>query len=207
MAQTNGLTSDVRPFAIPNYLALKIARRSRDPHVRHHAFDEAVFRTEPGQLYQFAEQLTLVLGAHQALAAIREVHGARRAEQAGGPELDLVGREVRGHNRFKHCPSYGPGAGAVSLPGMLEIAPQLITSAVDIGLYGAERQVEHLRDFLVAMTLDVAQQDTGAVFGTQPGDRQLDGAAELAGDDGVERALVLGRDGERRRLHGVRGQR
>jgi len=47
---------------------------------------------------------------------------------------------------------------------------QLVPGAVDIGLYGAERQVQRRSDLLVGPPLDVPQHDAGSVLGAQAGD-------------------------------------
>jgi hypothetical protein len=51
---------------------------------------------------------------------------------------------------------------------------------MDIRLHRTQWQLQHLGDFLIAMALDVAQQDAGPVLGPEPGDRLIDLAAELA---------------------------
>jgi len=76
------------------FLGAKIARRSRDPHVRHHPLDKTELGSEARQLGQIARQRTLLLRADEALATLREMQRACRAEQTLSPELDLIGGEL-----------------------------------------------------------------------------------------------------------------
>ena len=64
---------------------------------------------------------------------------------------------------------------------------QLVAGAVDVGLHGAEREVQDVGDLLVGPALDVPQQDAGAVLGPELRDGGLDRAAQLAGLHLVER--------------------
>jgi hypothetical protein len=48
---------------------------------------------------------------------------------------------------------------------------------VDVGLDGAERQVEDVGDLLIGPALDMAQQDAGAVLRPERADGRLDLAA------------------------------
>src|SRR5215213_5403970 len=93
----------------------------------------------------------------------------------------------------------------VSFFEMCEGFSQLVASAMDIGLYRAQRKVENFRDFFVGATFDMPEQNAGAVLGTQCADGCFDGPAELLCFDRVERGLLPGSDLERRGLHRFRG--
>ena len=58
---------------------------------------------------------------------------------------------------------------------------------MDVGLYGAEGQVEGGRDFLVGLVLDMPEQDAGPILGTQARDGALDLGAQLPRFDFLER--------------------
>src|SRR5687768_5091221 len=100
-------------------------------------------------------------------------------------------------------PSYGGGEWEVSLPEMGESLSQLVAGAVYVGLHRTERKVEDFGDLLVRSSLDVTEQNAGAILGAEQCYGALDGAAKLAGFDGVERGLAAIPDLERGRLDGL----
>src|SRR5439155_4455835 len=85
--------------------------------------------------------------------------------------------------------SYGLRAAGVSCLPVLQVNPQFVAAPVDVGLHRAQGQVEDPGDLFVAVTLDVPQQDAGAVLGAELRDRPLDRAPQLPGLDLLERAL------------------
>src|SRR5262252_7152454 len=81
--------------------------------------------------------------------------------------------------------------GRRTLANVVERAAQLMSGAMDVGLYGAQREVQRRRNFLVRPALDVAQHDAGAVFGPKTGNGPLDGRAQFARLELVEGRLLL----------------
>src|SRR6476661_3868710 len=78
--------------------------------------------------------------------------------------------------------SYGRKGGEVSFFAQVgERLPELVARPVDVRFYGTQGQVQNLRDFLVGPALDMTQEDARPIFGTQPADSGLDGAAQLLG--------------------------
>src|SRR5436305_11272903 len=59
---------------------------------------------------------------------------------------------------------------SISLIGLrlqvLQRTPQLVPRAMDVGLYGAEREIQSSRDFLVRPSLHVTQQNAGSILGS-----------------------------------------
>src|SRR5438309_92329 len=82
--------------------------------------------------------------------------------------------------------------------------PQFVARPVDIRLHGAQRQVQDTGDLLVGMPFHVPQQDAGAVLGSQPPDGALDGAAQLARLDLLERVFAAAVELQGGRGHLVR---
>src|SRR3989454_628696 len=105
--------------------------------------------------------------------------------------------------------SYAPRPARVSFPPVLEMDPQFVARPVDIRLHRAQRHVQDAGDLLVGMPFHVPQQDTGAVLGSQPPDGALDGAAQLARLDLLERVFpaAIELQGGRGYLVGRRGVR
>src|SRR6476469_7909652 len=95
---------------------------------------------------------------------------------------------------------YGSLTSRVSALQMFQRTPELMPGTMDVGLHGAERQVERRRDLLVGAPLDVPEHDAGTILRPQLADRALDRGAELARLHLLERRLLLGGDLERRRL-------
>src|ERR1700759_2029466 len=59
---------------------------------------------------------------------------------------------------------------AAALANVIQRTSQLVSGAVDVGLYGAERQVERGGDLLVRSAVHVPQHDAGSVLGPEGGD-------------------------------------
>ena len=81
------------------------------------------------------------------------------------------------------------GALALGLE-VLESSPELVASAMDVGLDGAQREVEGRRDLLVRSTFDVTKQNAGSVLGPQLTDCLLNGRAELFGLELIDGGLL-----------------
>src|SRR6185437_9706080 len=101
---------------------------------------------------------------------------------------------------------HGSGGAATAVSGSSGSFPQVrqrvaegVSGAMDVGLHGAQRQVERGGDLLVRTPLHVPQQDARAVFRAEPGNGLLDRAPQLARFDLLERGFV-------RRAH-VEGRR
>src|SRR5690242_6423790 len=100
--------------------------------------------------------------------------------------------------------SYGPNGPRVSRAPILEVTPQFVARPVDIRLHGAQGQVQDAGDLLVAVPLYVAQQNARAVLGAESGDGLLDGAAQLARLELLQRRFTAVAQLQRRRPHFVR---
>ena len=87
----------------------------------------------------------------------------------------------------------------VSLFEVRECFSELVASAMDIGLYRTEREIENLGNLLVGTPLDVPQQNAGAVFGSKGADGCFDGTAQLLSLDGVEGRFLARSDLQRAR--------
>src|SRR5689334_12652203 len=83
--------------------------------------------------------------------------------------------------------------GRLALANVLERPAKLVPSAVDVGLYSPQWEIEGRRDFLVRPPLHVAEHDTGAILRPQAGNGSLDRRAQLAGFQLVERRFLLHR--------------
>src|SRR3954467_9846608 len=59
-------------------------------------------------------------------------------------------------------------------PLVPEVLSELLPGAVDVGLHRPQRELHYFGDLVVRIVLDVAQDDAGAIFGPQPGDRFFD---------------------------------
>src|SRR5574337_1890615 len=88
---------------------------------------------------------------------------------------------------------------------MPERLPQLVASAVDVGLDRAERKVQDFGDFFIRPPLDMTEQDAGAVLRAERSDRLLNGAAQLPRLDFLQRRLLPVPDLQRRRFDRLRG--
>src|SRR6478672_5730702 len=80
--------------------------------------------------------------------------------------------------------------GRLALANVLERAAELMPGAVDVGLYGAEREVEGRGDFFVRPALHMAQHDARTVFRPKARDGAFDGSAQLSGLELVERRFL-----------------
>ena len=54
-----------------------------------------------------------------------------------------------------------------AFPHMLQRPAKLMPGAMDVRLYGSQRQVECCGDLLVRAPLDVPQHDAGSILGTE----------------------------------------
>src|SRR6478672_4082359 len=88
-----------------------------------------------------------------------------------------------------------------------QVLPKLLPGAVDVGLHRAEREFHDLRDLVVGIVLDVAQNDAGAVLGPEPGDRFFDRSPELARLQLLERRFAPTRNSYRCRPRAFRRHR
>src|SRR5512142_979555 len=95
------------------------------------------------------------------------------------------------------------GASLAPLSHMFQRPAELVPSAVDVGLYGSQREVERRRDLLIGSALDVPQHDARSVLGPKTADRALDRRAQFARFELVEGGFLLAHDVERRRLDRV----
>src|SRR5829696_5972773 len=73
------------------------------------------------------------------------------------------------------------GARGRSFSRMLQRPAKLVPGAVDVGLDGAEGEIEGGGDLLVRPALDVSKQDARSVLGPEPGDGPLDRRSQLLG--------------------------
>src|SRR5688572_26995865 len=97
--------------------------------------------------------------------------------------------------------------GSVSFAALSERFLQFGPSAVDVGLYGAEGEVEDLGDFLVGSVLDMSQENAGAILRSQAPDRLFDGRPELAGLNFLQRVFSAILDLKRGRVDSLPGGR
>src|SRR5437764_14629815 len=77
------------------------------------------------------------------------------------------------------------GALALGLE-VLESSPELVASATDVGLDGAQQEVEGRRDLVVRATFDGPKQNGGSLLGPQLTDCCRSGRAELFGLELIE---------------------
>src|SRR5665647_1277578 len=105
------------------------------------------------------------------------------------------GRTGLGRGRFQGYSSTGG-----SFAKLLQRLPELVPGAVDVGLDGAQGQVEGGGDLLVGAPFHVSEQDAGAVLGAELAYRLFDRAPELPGLDRLERGLPARLDIQRGRL-------
>src|SRR5829696_4690107 len=95
----------------------------------------------------------------------------------------------------------------VSFFEMCQCFAQLVTGAMDVGLYRAERQIQDFGYFLVRATFDMPEENAGAVLGPEGSDGRFDGATQLLGLNRLEWRFLTSSDLERGGLHGLGGFR
>src|SRR5918999_3227448 len=111
----------------------------------------------------------------------------RQASNSSGERCCPEGRVISG-------PSYVEGEGKVSFLEVRQRVPKLVSRSVDVGLDGAQRQVEDLGDLLVGPALHVPQENAGAVLGSKRSNGGFDRAPQLFRLDCLQRGLLPGAD-------------
>src|SRR5688572_9934072 len=116
-----------------------------------------------------------------------DMYGSRCSSAAMGVKSSGKSCSIMDSSRV----TYGSGTGSVSaisgefsgskkgLFQVLQVLPQLLAGAVDIGLYRTEGQLHDFGDLVVGVVLDVPQNYAGAVLGSELRDGLLDGRADL----------------------------
>src|SRR5262245_51165839 len=78
-----------------------------------------------------------------------------------------------------------------------EVAPQLMTCSMDIGLHRPQRDAHDFGDLLVRPAFHMTKYNGRAILGPESPDRPLQHAAQLAVSGIVVRALFVGNHGHR----------